>query len=447
MKKNILILTICLSTLSTAIYAQVDNNGELMKYKRSSLYSVLLTHSDLKFSDQIATAFGNVPIPDKFNDHNLTVRQFESTAKKVKHHGKEKDSNNTTDIEKFISDNLVSNELIAKWFNRNSKTGGFDMSLIQERGFYNASRQDISAAEMSDRGLAIIGDAGEDLIGNTFMLVNDITYVDKGEVSAGVATGISALSSIAGSLLGSKDVKDLGNMAAAAANEFDGFTVNITSYLYRLVWDDEAMGTFYNQYWFPANASDSERRKAFDTCNDFKMEYIGTSKASAAIVTSKNFSKLTKEEQMVKACARAVDKSIVELQRSYDEFKVNVPIYSVSDDKKTAQVKIGLKEGINDKSVFVVLAPVEDENGKIHYNTVGRLKPVPGEIWDNRFGALEEAQMIEAAKAAGEKVKAGDTDLKAASLTATTFKVLSGGNQIYPGCLIREETIKKAKTK
>ncbi len=50
--------------------------------------------------------------------------------------------------------------------------------------------------------------------------------------------------------------------------------------------------------------------------------------------------------------------------------------------------------------------------------------------------------MIEAAKAAGEQVKAGDVSLKAASLTSTTFKVLSGANQIYPGCLIREVKFK-----
>lgn len=427
--------------LPFALSAQTADNGELLKYKRSSLYSILIYHEGVPYAEQIETAFMNVPIPDKFNDHNLLERELISSTSKMRHHGKKKDDGNKEDIDNFIQGCGIGNHLVAKWFNRDAVTGGFDMSLVQERGYYDASKLDIALAEMSDKGLSALGDAGEGLIGNTFLLANDITYVDKGEVSKGVATGISVLAGIAGAFLGS-DVAKAGNALAVAANEIDGFTVNITSYLYRLVWDDATMGTFYKEYWYPSALENPERRAAFDTSSVFRLEYVGSSSSSAAIVQSKSFSKITKEEQMLKACARAVDNSIVQLQRSYDEFKVNVPIYSVADDKKTVEVKIGLKEGITEKSEFEVLAPVEDQNGMIRYNSVGRLKPVKDQIWDNRFGALEEAQMIEDAKAAGEQVKAGDISLKAASLTSTTFKVLSGANQIYPGCLIREVKFK-----
>lgn len=439
---NRVLVTVVLSLLPLMAGAQVDENGELLKYKRSSLYSVLLSHSGLAFSDQIESAFHSVPIPDKFNDHNLKTRTFESTAVKARHDGKEKMTDNMADIDRFVTDNRIPAELVAKWFDRDPVSGGFDMALIQERGFYDASKVDINAAEVSGRGLAVLGDAGEGLIGNTFMLVNDITYVDKGEVSKGVASGITVVAGLAGLFLGSKEIMDAGKSVADAAQEIDGFTVNITSYLYRLVWDEETMGAFYKQYWFPAGVENPERREAFDNSGEFRLEYIGRTRTSAAILSSRSFSTLTKQEQMVKACARAVDKAIVELQRQYDEFKVNVPIYKVAENRKTVEVKIGLKEGINEKSEFEILAPVEDEKGRIRYNSVGRLKPVPGEIWDNRFGALEEAQMLEAAKAAGERVKGGEVDLKSASLTATTFKVLGGSNQIYPGCLIREVTIK-----
>lgn len=435
------LMTVALCLLSTALFAQTADNGELLKYKRSSLYSILIHHEGVPYADQIETAFMNVPIPDKFNDHNLLSRELVSSTSKMRHHGKKKDEGNKEDIDNFIQGCGVGNQLVAKWFNRDAATGGFDMSLVQERGYYDASKLDIALAEMSDKGLATLGDAGEGLIGNTFLLANDITYVDKGQVSQGVAAGISLLAGIAGAFLGS-DVARAGKALATAANEIDGFTVNITSYLYRLVWDDATMGTFYKEYWYPTALENPERRAAFDTSSIFRLEYVGSSSTSAAIVESKHYSKISKADQMLKACARAVDKSIVGLQRTYDEFKVNVPIYSVAADKKTAEVKIGLKEGITEKSEFEVLAPVEDKDGKIHYNSVGRLKPVKGRIWDNRFGALEEAQMIEAAKAAGEKVKQGDISLAAASLTSTTFKVLSGANQIYPGCLIREVKFK-----
>lgn len=439
MKK--LFFLVCVLLISATLFAQTDENGELLKYKRSSLYSVLVYHPGVPYADQIQQAFLNVPIPDKFNDHNLYYRTFDSSAAKMKHHGKQKDEGNKEDADLFINNYKIANGMVAKWFNRDATTGGFDMNLVQERGYYDASKLDIDMAEMTDRGLSVLGDAGEDLIGNTFLLVNDITYVDKGKVSSGVATGIRVASQVAGLFFGS-DISRAGDAVAKATNEIDGFTVNITSYLYRLVWNEETMGTFYKSFWYPAGTENPERKAAFDNSDDFELVYVGSSNTSAAIVSSKSFSKLTKEEQMLKACARAVDKSIVELQREYDEFKVNVPIYSVSPDKKTVEVKIGLKEGLSEKSELEILAPVEDKDGKIRYNSVGRIKPVKGQIWDNRFGALEEAQMIEAAKAAGEKVKAGDIDLKAASLTSTTFKVLSGANQVYPGCLVREVKIK-----
>lgn len=439
MKKILFLL--CALSFSAMLLAQTDENGEIIKYRRSSLYSVLVNHPGLPYAEEIQQAFMNVPIPDKFNDHNLYYRGFNSTATKVKQHGKKKDEGNKSDADDFISNYNIANGLVAKWFNRDAATGGFDMKLVQERGYYDASKLDIDLAEMTEKGLATLGDAGEDLIGKTFLLVNDITYVDKGKVSSGVAIGIRVASQVAGLFFGS-DISRAGNAIAKATNEIDGFTVNITSYLYRLVWDEEATGTFYKNFWYPADVENPERKAAFDNSDDFALAYVGSSSTSAAIVTSKSFSKLSKEEQMVKACARAVDKSIVELQREYDEFKVNVPVYSVAQDKKTVDVKIGLKEGITEKSEFEILAPVEDKDGKIRYNSVGRIKPVKGKIWDNRFGALEEAQMIEAAKAAGEKVKEGDVDLKAASLTATTFKVLSGANQIYTGCLVREVKIK-----
>ena len=147
---------------------------------------------------------------------------------------------------------------------------------------------------------------------------------------------------------------------------------------------------------------------------------------------------------MVKVCTRAVDKAIVELQREYDEFKVNVPIFKISEDKSTVDVQIGLKEGINEKSRFEVLLPVEDENEKIQYEKVGMIQPVEGKIWDNRYGALEEAEAAEEAKKEGEDLSKNSdvANLEAAKLTATTFKILSGANKIVPGCLVREVKIK-----
>lgn len=243
-------------------------------------------------------------------------------------------------------------------------------------------------------------------------------------------------------LSGDSSYQTVGDLAAGAANEIDGFRVNITTYLYRLVWNDEVAATFYQNYWFGGEEDNPERRSAFDASDIFTVDYVGETTTSAANLASKNFSSKSKGEQMLKVCTRAVDKAIVELQREYDEFKVNVPIYRISEDGKTVDVQIGLKEGINEKSRFEVLMPVEDEDGNMQYEKIGMIQPEKGKIWDNRFGALEEAR--EAASEDGSKSKDEDAaDLESAMLTASTFKVTSGAGKIVPGCLVREVTIKR----
>ena len=444
---------ICLLALSTAfaicpVFAQeansVEENGELVKYRRSSLYSALIKHSSFPYAHEIDSAFMVMPFPDKFNDHNLDIRSLESSAVRMRKKSKAKADVNFQDINNFLSEQHIARALVAKWFDRNASTGGFDMNLIQERGFYDASMLDISNAKESSRGLSALGDAGEELIGKTFLIFNDITFIDRGEVSSNVAGGIAMAGKLLGQIKGDSSYEAGGALAAGAVNEIDGFGVNVTTYLYRLVWNDEVAGTFYQDYWFNSDQSDPAKKAAFDNSDIFTVEYVGETSTSAANIASKSFSKQSKGEQMVKVCTRAVDKAIVELQREYDEFKVNVPIFKISEDKSTVDVQIGLKEGINEKSRFEVLLPVEDENEKIQYEKVGMIQPVEGKIWDNRYGALEEAEAAEEAKKEGEDLSKNSdvANLEAAKLTATTFKILSGANKIVPGCLVREVKIK-----
>lgn len=417
----------------------LDDMGAIQKYHRSSLYSVLIKHSTFPYGETIDSTFMSIPTPDKFNNHDAGPKSFESSATKMKKKGKNKSNTNARDIEQFIMKNDVPRQMVAKWFNRDPQNGTFDLDLMIERGLYDAQQVDIEAAKASSRNLLSLGDAGEELIGKTFLLVNDITFVDRGERSRKAATGIKALSAILGAVLGSSSIGDLGDTVGDAVNEIDGFCVNITSYLYRLNWTPEVAETFWSEYWIDRENIDEAKRLAFDNSSLFSLTYIGETTTSAANIASKSLSSKPKEAQMLKVCTRAIDKSIVKLQRAYDEFKVNVPIGNINLDDKTVEVPIGLKEGINEKSQFDVLMKVQNEDGTYSYDRVGRLQPVEGKIWDNRFGALEDALAIaEGAK----KVDDDDEGEGDVSLTATTFKILSGANRIVPGCLVREVTIK-----
>ena len=74
------------------------------KYRRSSLYTVLMKHSAFKYGEAIDSAFMAMPTPDKFNCHDLAVKSFESSAVKQKKKGKYKEDVNARDIQSFILD-------------------------------------------------------------------------------------------------------------------------------------------------------------------------------------------------------------------------------------------------------------------------------------------------------------------------------------------------------
>ena len=84
-----LLLTIILVSTALTVFAQ-RRPDSLADYHRSSLYPVLIPHPNLEYGNSIASAFLNMPMPDKFNDHNLNIRAFESSAKRVKTKAKSK---------------------------------------------------------------------------------------------------------------------------------------------------------------------------------------------------------------------------------------------------------------------------------------------------------------------------------------------------------------------
>ena len=105
----------------------------------------------------------------------------------------------------------------------------------------------------------------------------------------------------------------------------------------------------------------------------------------------------------------------MKLQKNHDEFKTKTPLYSGSPN---ISAKIGLKEGLSEKSKFDVLEQRQNKEGKTEYVVVGSLKVDDSQpIWDNRYGANEE-------------------NPDAATTTDRTFFKKTGGSDFYPGMLI-----------
>ena len=396
--------------VSIAISVQAQETDA--NYRRSSIYSVLVNHTDQQFASEIKEAFLQIPVPDKFNDHNLSVKVL-NLDKKLSGASSEKENPLITE---FLNNNKVASRLVGRWFNRDFFTGQCNMELVKERGLYNATEFDKQLASRSARGMAMLQDAGEDLIGNTFVLVNDIRYVDKNKGAKTASSILKVFGSIAAAYTGS-NIDDLTDNIGDMVETIKGFKVKINTFLYKLEWSDDIATQFYQDQY--GAVPDPTKKANFDAARgNYKLKYVGKVESSGGTTS---FLGINEDQPVVmvrKACQRAIDENVVDLQRNYEEFRTKSPLVSV----EPITAFVGMKEGVTAKSKFEVLEVVELENGKHKYNRVGVIQPIENLIWDNRFMAVEEGA-------------------QGATLGFTTFRKVSG-KDFSKGMLIREMTNK-----
>lgn len=374
-----------------------------MQYRRGSLCSFLVSRTDQDLHDKIQTEYLNTETPAQYNNHDLAVRIITVDKK----------GDYANDIDQWLQNNYIASRLVGKWFDRNIWDGTCSLDLVKNRGLYNATEFDKEIAKRSVRGMAMLEDAGQELIGNTFVLVHEAHYIDNAKRSKNVATGLRIAGALFGAFLGS-GVGDLMDSAADLAQTFKGFRVKFHTRLYQLDWDEGTSMDFYKNMY--SEVENSDKSQAFTNGRgNFKLKYIGEVESSGSNNSFLGIKEDQPEVMIRKACQRAIDDNIRDLQSAYEVFRVKSPITAI--DGKNVMVPIGLKEGVNAASEYEVLQP-EDKNGKITYKRVGMLSPVEGKIWDNRYMAREEGAV-------------------GSDLTATTFTVKSGITP-YPGLLVRQ---------
>lgn len=398
LKKYIFLGLLCVSSSSFA-----DNQPTDTQYRRSSICSFLISRTDQSMYDRIQDEFLKIPTPEQYNNHDLSIRIL-NVDKKGDYAG---------DITGWLDNNNVGSRLVAKWFNRDILTGKCDMDLVKERGLYNATTFDKELASRSVRGKAMLADAGEELIGNTFVLVHEAHYIDNAQRSKNVATGLrifGALTAFTG-----VDLSDAFDNIGDLVETFKGFRVKFHTSLYQLVWDDDIAGNFYSNM-YASTAEDKQKQEGFEqNRGQFHLKYIGDVESSGSKNSFLGISEEHPEIMIRKACQRAIDDNVRDLQHKFEVFRVKSPVGEV--DGKNVKVPIGMKEGVNEQSEYEVLE-AEDKDGRIVYKRIGTIVPVKDKIWDNRFMAKEEGAY-------------------GADLDATTFTVKSGTTP-YPGVLVRQ---------
>lgn len=400
MKHYILVVLLAMSCLNLS-------SQDVFRYHKSSIYSIMLKHENQEYCDELVSCFNKIPIPEKFNNHNLPIRVFKAGI--LEESDTTNSANQKSHIDALLKKNAIGRRLVAKWFNF-SKAGTFNPQMILERGYYNVSAEDVAMLMKSYKTQdGILYDAGEELIGHTYVLVNDIRYGDKRSakekrmsVAIGIGTALSVIPFVGQGIMAG---------AGILTNDYSGFNVTVTSYLYRLKWDKEVENGFYQLYY--TATPNAEKKQAFAKDKElFSLEYIGDYTVHSS---NSNFKGINgREEQIRKVCTRAIDKAIAQLQKKHPQFRVRTPLLTVSPI--TAQ--IGLREDVDMNSKYEVLEVGESEDGRTTYKRVAVIKPKKGAIWDNRYLAEFEEDYN-------------------ASIKATEFELVSGSIP-HEGVLIRE---------
>ena len=404
---------------------------------------MLVYHPEDEFGPEIYKAFDSLPIPDKYDDHTIEgarvidnstiwgVQKRDSGYFKATY-GHQLSASELQKNAKFTEDLLneagIGKKMVAKWFGLEGESvedATFNTRLIQTRGQYNATDVDVALALQTTRGLASLSDAGEELLHNTFVLVNDITYVTAEQEAAAAKTAMNVIGGLLDAFTGGTSGRDLADAAGKIADSFTGFKVKTHSYLYQLEWNDSIAAIFY-QFHYTGTPNPAKVQAFLDDKTTYRLKYVAHEYEFDKKSVLKG--KYSRTELVRTICARSMDKNIVALAKQYEDFKVKTPVYSVLTNERGKiegyAAKIGMKEGITESSKFQVVQRYYDpETGKTTYKYVATVKPKKGHIWDNRYNAvLEQAD--------------------GATLPYTTFTKTAGG-EILPGMLLIEGKYRK----
>lgn len=358
-------------TLPEGVKADKDDT----RYERVSLCQFMVSYPHKTYFRELEHEYKSIPLSNHMNDHNLGVNfiKFASDDLSAKQR-----------IDYFLSDAQVAKKMVAKWFSYNKETGTFDMSLIQRRGCYNATMNDARVARKMLRGEAYLADGGERLLNYSFVAVHDFVPMDKEltkKLSFNKKSNISGDDII--NLNDSITLSEYNRQYHSGDTRRNSYELMCNTYLYKLVWNEETAGKFYDTMYI--ENPDSDKSALFkDDTSTFRLEYVGSSSQQ---YKQRRDRRIKSNEDLVKtAMARIMDMNIASLQDICPDFRIKTDLRMDGD---IIFAEIGLKENVRDNDIFEVLEREEDEEGNVKYNVIGNIRPVKGHIWDNRFNAYD----------------------------------------------------------
>jgi hypothetical protein len=111
---------------------------------------------------------------------------------------------------------------------------------------YNANEIEANIAKGQARGMASLGDAGEQLINNTFVTFTKLSFYANEPVARAFAD--ASIAALAGKpqILVKSATKQI---EATYEKTKEGYTLLSKTWLYKLTWNENIANTFYEKLW------------------------------------------------------------------------------------------------------------------------------------------------------------------------------------------------------
>jgi len=328
----------------SVVFAQdgTSANGQMKEYNRNSL-TILLVEGG-KYSSELKNAMNTVVVPEKFDNNMLDKRIMPELP-------------NSEAVRKQLETMKVPNDIISKWFSR-SDNGKFDMSVVYNRGLYNASDADVIRASAAKLGMAKLKDAGEKLIKQSYVMVlcfGTIKTMDQIYDEMDAARRKTAKAQ-------NKEFKPV-------ARTKNGYRGEVAGFLYRLSDVPQAMDNFYSNMWiYDEDAPDvvAAKRQMFDTTS-FKLVKVTQTTTTYEASQYNTGEQKSKSELFSMLVNGSVHNLVKSFENSVEEWKVRTALYSVFP----LRAKIGTKENLTVEDRYFVYEFRMNQNNQVYADRRG----------------------------------------------------------------------------
>ncbi len=364
----------------------VTNNTQIPSTYSRNAMTVLVLKTNNNYGNDLVAASGNAIISSKFDDNNVETGFINAMP-------------NVQSIQQELTKKKVASQIISKWFMRDTASGKLNMTIIHERGMYNATDDEIIKASATKIGLANLKDAGESLINRSYIMVLEFYNIE----TMRQVYNKREIKKKAGAEIMNKNYQPVRRVK-------NGWVGNVRGYLYRLNFNDSVMSVFYDQLWI-YDDDDEETQKAKKAKFDeiaFPMEFVAQVMGSAdgsqynANHPMAPPTQHTRVQLFQKMINTGLSSCLFKTEKILESFRVKAPVYKTHP----ISAKVGKKEGLKTDHRYFVMETYQNSKG----NTVSKRKAVvrvKKAIDNNKVATGKSTDFTTFYQTAGQRVDAG----------------------------------------